>query len=98
MDRVENLLMAICGVSLNPWATGDQDKGAYVEKARTGTHYETNLVEGSGTRSAIVRLSVGQVRPYIGYVYHRRKLRIPRPKLHGSHLHYTLATIRSRSQ
>jgi hypothetical protein len=85
-------------VSLNSWPTGDQDKDAYVEEASTGAHYETNLVEESGTRSAIVRLSIGQVRPCIGDVYHRRKLRIPRPKLHGGHLHYTSATIRSHSQ
>ena len=85
-------------VSLNSWATGDQDKDAYVEQASTGAHYETNLVEGSSARSAIVRLSVGQVRPYIGDVYHRRKLRIPRPKLHGGDLHYILATIGSHSQ
>ena len=69
------------------------DRDTYVEKASAGAYYETNLVEECGTRSAIGRLSVGQVRPCIADVYHRRKLRIPRPKLQGGHLRYTLATI-----
>lgn len=36
-----------------------RDKGTYIEKAGAGPHYETNLVEESGTRGAIVWLAIG---------------------------------------
>ena len=73
-------------------------KEAYNEYASAGAHYETSLVEESGTRSVIGRLSVSQVRPCIGDVYHRRKLRVPRPKLHGGHLRCTLAITKLQSK
>jgi hypothetical protein len=44
---------------LTPLRRVARDKGTYIEEASAGPHYETNLVEESGTRSAIVWLAVG---------------------------------------
>jgi hypothetical protein len=63
-------------------------KNAYVKQTSARAHYETRLIKVSRTRSTIVWLAIGQVRPRIRHVYHRRKTGVPRSKLLGGHLRH----------
>ena len=68
-----------------------RNENAHVEYTSAGSHHESRLVKGSGTRGIIGWLAVVQDRPSISHVCHGRKLRVPRSELQWGYLRYTLA-------
>lgn len=83
ISEVKNLLIG-CPISARPHVK--LRIKAYIEQARACAHHESGLIKACHASSVIWRRAIVEIRPRVGYVDHRRKVRVPRAELSGCDL------------